>query len=173
MDSFRSEPSGKYYLAWKPTEVCYDAIILVDRSGSTSDFSDVIMENTIMLVESLIRHKKNRVAIIDTKGNGRVVMEFGTFDKTWFEPQSEDGTPLEGMLEAAVKMRLKNRGILIIMTDGEAELSGLNRSMFNKFTHILPYFIGSSIPNEYKTLFPECKAVDPGTLIEMTWELLK
>lgn len=93
-----------------------NVFIVIDRSGSTCDIKDQIMDTAIILAESL-RMLGTPISVMDVGVTDTVINKINEpIDRKWFTPMSNGGTPLGDVL-------LQINGddsdsLLIVITDG-------------------------------------------------------
>ena len=137
--------------------------IVIDRSGSTYDIKSLIMDTSIIIVESL-RMLDVPISVLDVGVTNDVV---NTIDEPiniqWFTPISDGGTPLGDVLHKIKGDDINS--LLIIITDGEPDDWDKVKSSLAKFKGTnLTCVIGNSYARyaqEIKNVIP----VEPNTII--------
>jgi len=117
-----------------------EVYVAVDRSGSTSQIKNLIMDTAVIITESF-RNIKVPVSIIDVGERQCIINKMGTEpDLGWFTPEAENGTPLG---EALLKIRgSDHNSFLIIITDGQPNnwdtlMSALHQFKGNYVTFVI------------------------------------
>lgn len=138
--------------------------LVVDRSGSTTDYSTPIMETAIIITESF-RRCNIPVSILDVGHTDTVINKINEpLDLDWFVPMSSGGTPL-GEVCSLIKESFPNDYLLII-TDGIPDRFDTLVSAINKFRgNNLTFVIGSSFRNYFQQLSGRALSVEPKTII--------
>lgn len=165
INSFTGE-EGYNFFSYKLLEVCFDAIIIRDVSGSTWNMRNEYAQATIDLVAAISYFKQNRVACIDFDCHSKILKRFE--DKEQFNIMPYDGgsTNLTGALKRASELKWKNKKkFVIIICDGypndlSSSLSEIKNNNFYKGVKIIgislltdkKLFDSSIIVNDIKDL---------------------
>lgn len=143
--------------------------LVVDRSGSTSSISDLIMDTAVIISESL-RMLDIPISVLDCGVTHSVVNEISDeLDLSWFTPMHVDGTPLGEV--CSLIAGADHDSYLLVITDGEPNDWDALVSALAAFpgSH-LTFVIGNSY-GRYAQKVKNAIHVEPHTIIrEMLYE---
>lgn len=137
--------------------------LVIDRSGSTNNICDIIMDTAVIIAESL-RILDIPISILDVGVTNNIVNKITEdLDLGWFTPTSDGGTPL-GKVCSKISDADQNSYLLII-TDGRPDnwkslISVLHRFPGNNLTFV----IGDSY-GDYSQRIKNAIHVEPHTII--------
>jgi len=137
--------------------------LVIDRSGSTEDIKEIIMDTAVIIAESL-RMLDIPISILDIGITDSVVNDIESpLDMPWFTPMARGRTPL-GEVCSLVKETSMDSYMLII-TDGEPNNWDSLISALNAFSgKNLTFVIGDSY-GEYISHIENAIHVEPHTII--------
>jgi len=139
--------------------------LAIDRSGSTSNIRDEIMDTAIIIAESL-RQCNTPISIIDIGVEDKIVNDVNDpIDTTWFTPMSKGGTPIG---EVCLGIKEKNPdSLLIIITDGWPDSFETLKAAIHQFPGAhLTFVIGEEYFPKYVTSIGNSLCVEPYTIIK-------
>lgn len=144
-------------------EIDRKVFMVVDRSGSTSNIKDMIMDTAIIITESL-RMLDVPISIIDMGVTDTVINEISEPVMTrWFTPKGHGTTPLGKVIKLIKGDDPKS--LLIIITDGCPDnWYEVNEGLTQFKGECVSFVIGSSY-REYQRRMKSVLPVEPNTII--------
>ncbi|KKL65554.1 hypothetical protein LCGC14_2153800, partial [marine sediment metagenome] len=138
--------------------------LVIDRSSSTSEIKETIMDTAIIIAESL-RRLNTPISILDVGPQNKIINKINEdMDLGWFTPTASNGTPL-----GKVCMGIDDadaESYLIIVTDGIPDNMGKLLSALHKFPGgNLTLVIGPSY-SSYASCIENVLSVEPHTIIK-------
>jgi len=137
--------------------------LVIDRSGSTSDIRDIIMDTAVIIAESL-RILNIPISILDVGVTNNIVNKITEdLDLGWFTPISDGGTPLGKVCSMISGADLNS--YLLIITDGcPDEWKSLISALHSFPGNNLTFVIGDSY-GTYNEKIRNAIHVEPHTII--------
>ncbi len=138
--------------------------LVIDRSSSTCDIKETIMDTAVIIAESL-RRLNTPISILDVGPMNKTINEIGEDMKLeWFTPTADNGTPLG---EVCGKIKGADaESYLIIVTDGQPDNMDTLLSALHRFPGgNLTFVIGPSYAR-YAAHIENVLSVEPNTIIK-------
>lgn len=138
--------------------------LVIDRSSSTRDIKETIMDTAIIIAESL-RRLNTPISILDVGPQNKIINKINEdMDLGWFTPTANNGTPI-----GEVCMGIDDadaESYLIIVTDGQPDSMKTLLSAMHKFPGgNLTFVIGPSYAS-YASHIENVLSVEPHTIIK-------
>jgi hypothetical protein len=137
--------------------------LVVDRSGSTNDIKDMLMDTTVIITESL-RMLGVPISVMDVGVTDSVVNKINEpVILRWFTPKSCGGTPLGEVIKLIEGD--DTQSLLIIITDGcPGSWTTLKEGLYKFKGDYVSFVIGSSY-KDYQRQIKNVIPVEPNTII--------
>lgn len=138
--------------------------LVIDRSGSTHEIKDMIMDTAVIITESL-RQVNTPISILDVGVTDSIVNKITEdIDLLWFTPMSGGGTPLG---EVCSQIRDADfDSYLLIITDGLPNCWNTLLSALHSFPgESLTFVIGPDY-NTYMSKIKNAVSVQPNTIVQ-------
>jgi hypothetical protein len=174
-DSFKESQCRKNFLKRVKQDIKYDIFVVIDRSGSTFLYKEQIMDSTIILLEAINKNNLQNICIVECNGDKAIIVKepSGTFDKTWFTPLADGGTPLGDCIsEVNKRIQKPDKTIVIMITDGQAYDTDVFQKEITKLRtfediKLISLFISENDvygSQDYFKLIPETIRTQPGKI---------
>lgn len=138
--------------------------LVIDRSSSTCEIKETIMDTAVIIAESL-RRLNTPISILDVGPQNKIINKINEdIDLSWFTPMASNGTPLGDVCMGINDADTES--YLIIVTDGEPDHMDMLLSALHKFPGgNLTFVIGPSYAN-YASHIENVLSVEPHTIIK-------
>lgn len=163
---FMGEEMGlPVYRLLKKLTIARNIYIIADRSGSTRQIRNEIMETVIIITESF-RRSRVAVSILDVGHTNSVINKIDEpIDTSWFTPLSDGGTPLGDVINKITE-ESQMEDYLLIVTDGEPDSWDKLKASLAAFKgDHLTFVIGDSFKYYYQQLGGRAVSVEPTTIV--------
>jgi len=138
--------------------------LVIDRSGSTCQIEDTIMDTAVIIAESL-RRLNTPISILDVGPQNKIINKIDEdMDLSWFTPTSDNGTPLGEVCSQINDADAES--YLIIVTDGQPnDMDALLSALHTFPGGNLTFVIGPSYAS-YASKIKNVLSVEPHTIIK-------